>query len=61
MRDEYLALGRKVHGLLFPYHNGRPIGCKWVFKIKENPDCTGHKNVARLVAKGFYQVARLDF
>lgn len=29
------------------------IGCKWVFRIKENPDGTINKYKARLVAKGF--------
>jgi len=31
----------------------QPIGCKWVFKNKYNPDGTLHKHKARLVAKGF--------
>jgi len=36
--------------------NRVPIGCKWVFHIKENPDVTVNKyKAARLVAKGFHQ------
>ena len=39
----------------------KAIGCKWVFKVKENPDGTMNKYKARLVAKGFHQVAGFDF
>lgn len=39
----------------------KAIGCKWVFKVKENPDGTIKKNKARLVAKGFHQVTDFDF
>nr|KYP38887.1 hypothetical protein KK1_039825 [Cajanus cajan] len=37
------------------------IGCKWVFRIKENPDGTVHKHKARLVAKGFHQQFGFDY
>ncbi|MCH87664.1 retrovirus-related Pol polyprotein from transposon TNT 1-94 [Trifolium medium] len=39
----------------------KAIGCKWVFRIKENPDGTVNKYKARLVAKGFAQIAGFDF
>lgn len=42
-------------------HNRKAIGCKWVFKVKENPDWSILKHKARLVAKGFYQVVGFDF
>ncbi|PNX93258.1 histone deacetylase, partial [Trifolium pratense] len=39
----------------------RAIGCKWVFRVKENPDGTINKYKARLVAKGFLQTPGFDF
>ena len=41
--------------------NKKTIGCKWVFKVKENPDGSILKHKARLVAKGFLQLAGFDF
>lgn len=37
------------------------VGCKWVFRIKKNPDGTLERYKARLVAKGFHQQERLDY
>lgn len=60
--DEYMALQRNSTWSLVPLPpNRRPIGCKWVFKIKENADGTVHKYKARLVAEGFHRVAGFDF
>ncbi|CAL1356682.1 unnamed protein product [Linum trigynum] len=39
----------------------RRIACKWVFKVKFNPDGTVERYKARLVAKGFTQVEGIDF
>lgn len=39
----------------------RPIGCKWVFKIKYNSDGSVERHKARLVAKGYIQVEEIDF
>ena len=62
MQDEFLALQRNNTWSLVPLPTDRqPIGCKWVFKVKENPDGSVHKYKARLVAKGFHQVAGFDF
>ncbi|XP_010520606.1 PREDICTED: uncharacterized protein LOC104799663 [Tarenaya hassleriana] len=39
----------------------KPVGCKWVYKIKRNPDGTVERFKARLVAKGFTQQEGVDF
>lgn len=39
----------------------KPIGCKWVFKLKMNPDGTVDRYKARLVAKGYSQVEGVDY
>ena len=39
----------------------KPIGCKWVFKLKLHSDGSVERFKARLVAKGFTQLEGLDF
>ena len=39
----------------------KPIGCKWIFKRKMNPDGSIEKYKARLVAKGFKQKEGIDY
>ena len=39
----------------------RPIGCKWVFKIKYNENRLLEKYKARLVAQGFSQQEGIDY
>lgn len=39
----------------------KPIGLKWVFKLKRNPDGSINKYKARLVAKGYVQKHGVDF
>jgi Reverse transcriptase (RNA-dependent DNA polymerase) len=46
---DILSLGRK------------PVTCKWVFKLKKNPDRSILKYKAQLVARGFTQRKRLDY
>ena len=43
-----------------PSHK-KPIGCKWVYKIKHRSDDLVERYKARLVAKGFTQKEGLDY
>ncbi|KAL6331208.1 hypothetical protein AAG906_009636 [Vitis piasezkii] len=59
---EFEALQRNNTWSLVPLLEGRiPIGCRWVYKVKENPNGSVKKYKTRLVAKGFHQQARFDF
>lgn len=62
MEEEYNALIKNHTWDLTDLPQKRqPIGCKWVFRIKQNPDGTVNKYKARLVAKGFHQQHGFDF
>lgn len=41
--------------------NKKPIGSKWVYKVKLKPNGTVERYKARLVAKGYNQRFRIDY
>ena len=57
MDEEYEALMKNKTWHLVPSQpsNKNLIDCKWVYRIKKNPDGTIEWYKARLVAKGFKQ------
>ena len=61
MQQKYDALMKNRTWALVPLPSNRQaIGCKWVFRVKENTDGSINKFKARLVAKGFHQVHSFD-
>jgi hypothetical protein len=62
MEAEMESIRRNKTYKLKKIKNGeRAIGCKWVYKLKLNPDGTINKYKARLVAKGFLQKKGKDY
>nr|KYP32366.1 hypothetical protein KK1_046975 [Cajanus cajan] len=62
MKQEYNALlDNGTWTLVSLPSNRTTIGCKWAFRVKENPNGTVHKYKARLVAKGFHQQFGFDY
>ena len=62
MSEEFDALIRNGTWVLVPPHSSQNlVGCKWVFRIKRNPNGSIHRYKARLVAKGFHQSPGIDF
>jgi len=62
MQLEHEALLKNNTWTLVPLPAGRQaVGCKWVFRVKQNPDGSINKYKARLVAKGFHQLPRFDY
>ncbi|RDX91656.1 putative mitochondrial protein, partial [Mucuna pruriens] len=56
MKTEHAALLANETWSLVPLPpHYKAIGCKWVFRVKENPDTSINKYKACLVAKGFHQ------
>ncbi|RVW31560.1 Retrovirus-related Pol polyprotein from transposon RE1 [Vitis vinifera] len=62
MDDELATLARNCTWVLVPPpSNQNIVGCKWVFRIKRNPDGSISRYKARLVAKGFHQRPGVDY
>nr|KYP68554.1 Retrovirus-related Pol polyprotein from transposon TNT 1-94 [Cajanus cajan] len=62
MQSEYSALLTQNRWTLTSLPAGQqPIGCKWVFQVKENTNGTINKYKACLVAKGFHQQFGFDY
>ena len=62
MKEELLAINKNGTW----EHTPRPkdnnvIGVKWVYRTKLNPDGSIHKHKARLVVKGYSQMAGIDY
>ncbi|KAE8697713.1 hypothetical protein F3Y22_tig00110610pilonHSYRG00140 [Hibiscus syriacus] len=62
VQSEYDALLKNNTWSLVKLPAGRiPVGCKWLFKLKRNPDGSVNRYKARLIAKGYSQVTSYDF
>ena len=62
MAAEHESLMKNQTWDLTPLPSGKkPIGCKWVYKVKYKADGTLDKYKARLVAKGFSQREGIDY
>ncbi|CAH9110456.1 unnamed protein product [Cuscuta europaea] len=62
MQEEITALHKnQTWSLIPPDSTQNVIGCKWVFRVKQNPDGSVARYKARLVAKGFHQRPGVDF
>lgn len=62
MKKEYQALiTNGIWELVPPSPNQNLVGCKWVFRVKRQPDEKINRFKACLVAKGFHQRAGIDF
>lgn len=62
MSDEITALFKnRTWDLVPPSPHQNLVGCKWIFRIKRNPDGSVSRYKAQLVAKGFQQRLDIDF
>ncbi|KAG8502771.1 hypothetical protein CXB51_000535 [Gossypium anomalum] len=62
VHDELPVLSKNnTWALAVPPSDQVLVGCKWIFKVKKNPDGSVACNKARLMAHGFSQAAGLDY
>lgn len=62
MKDEIIALEKNQIWEITNLPMGKkPIGCKWVYKVKLNADETTDRYKASLVAKGYNKLEGIDF
>ena len=62
MKSEIESINEKGMWILVPRPKDRQvITSKWLLRRKLNPDISLHRHKARLVARGFNQVASIDF
>ena len=62
MELEFVALQHNKTWHLIPSSSsGKVIGCKWVYKLKLQPDGQIERYKALLVAKGYHQTEGIDY
>ena len=62
MKDELVSMDRNQVWDIVELPSGkRPIGCKWIYKTKLNPDGSIEQYKSRLVEKGFTQREGIDY
>jgi len=62
MQEEYNSLQQNgIWSLVPSFAAENVVGCKWIFKLKLNPDGSIERNKACLVEKGFRQEAGVKY
>lgn len=62
MKDEYKSMQDNQVWELVPLPEGiKPVGCKWIFKTKQDSGGNVERYKARLVAKGYTQKEGIDY